>query len=76
MKLYGASFCQKCKAIEKNLIDLNIKFEKIDATTLSQSELEEKHISQIPTLEFAAGKIFYVGDMSKSKLQKLIGEQE
>lgn len=74
MKLYGAQFCPKCRMIEKYLIDLNIHFEKIDATALSQEELNKKHISQIPMIEFDSENIFYAGDMSKTKLSKILGK--
>ena len=74
MKLYSAPFCSKCRTIEKYLKDLNQSFELIDASSLSQDELNSKGISQIPMLEICAGKIFYVADMPKSKLIKLIEE--
>ena len=74
MKLYGAQFCPKCRAIEKYLKESNISFEKIDATTLSQEELSKKNISQIPMIEMDGENIFYAGDMSKTKLLQLIGK--
>ena len=74
MKLYGAQFCPKCRMIEKYLIDLNIPFEKIDVTSLSQEELSKKHISEIPMIEIDGENIFYAGDISKTKLLQLLGK--
>lgn len=71
MILYGAQFCPKCRAVEKNLKELNFTFEKIDATTLSQEELEKRHIVQIPMISYKE-VTFYAGDMTKTQLSKIL----
>lgn len=68
-KLYTANWCVKCGAVKRNL-DLT-KYKVIQIDEMSDSEIANLGIKQIPTIELDTGERIYVGDWSKEKLNKL-----
>lgn len=68
-KLYTAKWCVKCNTVKRNL-DLT-KFKVIQIDEMSDLEIAEIGIRQIPTIELDNGERIYVGNWSKEKLNKL-----
>ena len=69
--LFSATGCGKCAVVKNLLAGLKVSYAEKSIFTLSQEEIMELGLRQIPSL-LVDGKLHYVGDKRMSDLKELL----